>query len=90
MEPFRIHVADEMLDDLRARLRCTRWPDQVPGIRRGHVDGAGLFAGCLVLGAQHRSPRMLRRRGDLTVTGNDQRLADMTMRMLKSAFLFQI
>lgn len=32
MERFRIHVADEMLDDLRARLRHTRWPDQVVGI----------------------------------------------------------
>lgn len=32
MEPFRIHVADDVLDDLRARLRRTRWPDQVPGI----------------------------------------------------------
>ena len=35
MEPFRIHVADEVLDDLRARLRHTRWPDQVPGIGWG-------------------------------------------------------
>jgi pimeloyl-ACP methyl ester carboxylesterase len=32
MEPFRIHVADEVLDDLRTRLRHTRWPDQIPGI----------------------------------------------------------
>ena len=32
MELFRIHVADELLDDLRARLRNTRWPDQIPGI----------------------------------------------------------
>src|SRR5438477_7674289 len=32
VEPFRIHVADEVLDDLRARLRHTRWPDQIPGI----------------------------------------------------------
>jgi len=32
MERFRIHVADEELDDLRARWRRTRWPDQVPGI----------------------------------------------------------
>ena len=32
MEPFRIHVADEVLDDLYARLRHTRWPDQVSGI----------------------------------------------------------
>src|SRR5438132_835038 len=32
VEPFRIHVADEALNDLRARLRHTRWPDQIPGI----------------------------------------------------------
>jgi pimeloyl-ACP methyl ester carboxylesterase len=32
VEPFRIDVTDEVLDDLRARLRQTRWPDQVPGI----------------------------------------------------------
>lgn len=32
MEPFRVHVADEVLDNLQARLRHTRWPDQVPGI----------------------------------------------------------
>src|SRR5579862_978965 len=32
MERFQILVADEVLDDLRARLRGTRWPDQVPGI----------------------------------------------------------
>jgi hypothetical protein len=31
-EPFTIDVADEILDDLRARIRSTRWPDQVPGI----------------------------------------------------------
>ena len=32
VEPFRIHLPDEVLDDLRARLRQTRWPDQVPNI----------------------------------------------------------
>jgi pimeloyl-ACP methyl ester carboxylesterase len=32
VEPFRIQVSDKMLDDLRARLRQTRWPDQIPGI----------------------------------------------------------
>lgn len=32
MERFRIHIEDEVLDDLRARLKNTRWPDQVPGI----------------------------------------------------------
>ena len=32
MEPFRIRIAEEVLDDLRARLCRTRWPDQIPGI----------------------------------------------------------
>ena len=32
MEPFRIQIAEEVLDDLRARLCRTRWPDQIPGI----------------------------------------------------------
>jgi pimeloyl-ACP methyl ester carboxylesterase len=32
MEPFRIHVGDNALNDLRERLRHTRWPDQIPGI----------------------------------------------------------
>jgi pimeloyl-ACP methyl ester carboxylesterase len=31
-EPFTIDVADEVLDDLRARIRSTRLPDQVPGV----------------------------------------------------------
>lgn len=30
VRPFRIHVPDEVLDDLRARLRATRWPDEEP------------------------------------------------------------
>ena len=38
MEPFQIHVADETLEDLRARLRRSRWPDQVPDI--GWEQGA--------------------------------------------------
>ena len=40
MERFRIHVADEVLDDLRARLIRTRWPDQIPGI--GWKQGTNL------------------------------------------------
>lgn len=32
MEPFRIHIADDVLNDLRARLRNARWPDQIPDI----------------------------------------------------------
>src|SRR5256885_6492733 len=31
VEPFTIHVPDEVLEDLRARLRNTRWPDPAPG-----------------------------------------------------------
>lgn len=30
-EPFTIAIPDEVLDDLRARLRRTRWPDAAPG-----------------------------------------------------------
>jgi Epoxide hydrolase N terminus len=40
VEPFRIHVTDEVLDDLRTRLRHARWPDQIPGI--GWGQGAEL------------------------------------------------
>ena len=32
VERFRIQVGKEVLDDLRVRLRRTRWPDQIPGI----------------------------------------------------------
>ena len=28
-EPFSVHVSDVVLDDLKARLRMARWPDQV-------------------------------------------------------------
>jgi pimeloyl-ACP methyl ester carboxylesterase len=31
VEPFTIHVEEEVLEDLRARLRNTRWPDPAPG-----------------------------------------------------------
>ncbi|MGZ6126548.1 MAG: epoxide hydrolase family protein [Myxococcales bacterium] len=30
--PFSIGIEDEVLSDLRVRIRKTRWPDQVPGI----------------------------------------------------------
>ena len=32
VEPFSIRVEDEVLSDLQARIRKTRWPDQVPGV----------------------------------------------------------
>jgi pimeloyl-ACP methyl ester carboxylesterase len=37
---FKIHVAEEVLEDLRARLHRTRWPDEVPGI--GWEQGTNL------------------------------------------------
>jgi microsomal epoxide hydrolase len=30
VKPFRIHVSDEILSDLRERLKHTRWPDEIP------------------------------------------------------------
>jgi pimeloyl-ACP methyl ester carboxylesterase len=32
VEPFTVHLGDDVLADLRARIHNTRWPDQVPGI----------------------------------------------------------
>jgi pimeloyl-ACP methyl ester carboxylesterase len=32
LTPFTIHVEEEVLADLRARIHQTRWPDQLPGI----------------------------------------------------------
>ena len=31
IKPFKAHVPDSVLDDLRRRLAETRWPDQLPG-----------------------------------------------------------
>ena len=31
LQPFRIDIAQGVLDDLRLRLANTRWPDQIPG-----------------------------------------------------------
>ncbi|MFD0684148.1 epoxide hydrolase family protein [Actinomadura fibrosa] len=43
LEPAPIHVPDAVLDDLRARLRLTRWPalpddDGFYGVRRSHLQ----------------------------------------------------
>lgn len=32
MERYRVHITDEVLDDLRLRLRHARWPDQINDI----------------------------------------------------------
>ncbi len=31
-EPFTVAIGEEVLADLRARIRATRWPDSVPGV----------------------------------------------------------
>ena len=31
VQPYRVHVADDILDDMRERLDRTRWPDEIPG-----------------------------------------------------------
>ncbi|MFD2397535.1 epoxide hydrolase family protein [Prauserella oleivorans] len=36
IEPFRIDVPRADLDDLRARLATTRWPDELPGVGWSH------------------------------------------------------
>lgn len=33
MEPFRLEIAESDVQDLRDRLRMTRWPEQLPGTR---------------------------------------------------------
>jgi microsomal epoxide hydrolase len=44
LNPVPIHVADEVLDDLRRRLALTRWPDDVGiedwsyGVNRGYLQ----------------------------------------------------
>ena len=30
VQPFKIAIPDEVLDDLRLRLERTRWPDEIP------------------------------------------------------------
>ena len=32
IRPFRIDIPEADLDDLRARLARTRWPDELPGV----------------------------------------------------------
>jgi pimeloyl-ACP methyl ester carboxylesterase len=43
IDPFRIHIPDDVLNDLRDRLRRTRWPDQIAGSGWSYgTDGAYL------------------------------------------------
>ncbi len=31
-EPFHVNISDDLLEDLRRRLRATRWPDELDGV----------------------------------------------------------
>ena len=31
VQPYKVHVPDSVLEDLKARLARTRWPDEIPG-----------------------------------------------------------
>ncbi|MED5405414.1 MAG: epoxide hydrolase, partial [Chloroflexota bacterium] len=31
IEPFKIHIPDSVIEDLKSRLERTRWPDELPG-----------------------------------------------------------
>src|SRR5574341_141925 len=36
IEPFKVNVPETVLDDLRQRLACTNWPDEIPGAAWGY------------------------------------------------------
>jgi epoxide hydrolase len=50
--PFRLHIAQAQLEDLRARLAATRWPDELPdagwdyGLPLGHVRALAEYWRC--------------------------------------------
>ena len=43
-EPFALAVPEEELEDLRRRLRATRWPDQLQGLETGWESAAFLLS----------------------------------------------
>ncbi len=43
--PFRIDVPDDVLDDLRTRLRATRWPGPIPGVGWDYGADVGYVRG---------------------------------------------
>jgi hypothetical protein len=32
VQPFKVDVSDDVLEDLQRRLAATRWPDEIPGV----------------------------------------------------------
>ena len=44
-EPFHVNISDDALEDLRNRLRATRWPDELHGVGLGLRLHCGLHEG---------------------------------------------
>jgi len=51
VDPFEIRVDDRVLEDLRARIRNTRWPNQIPGIGWDQGTELGYLKGLLAFWA---------------------------------------
>ena len=51
-EPFTPRTAPAALEDLRARLRATRWPDMPEDAEGDHPQGRAFRCGLARLGAQ--------------------------------------
>jgi pimeloyl-ACP methyl ester carboxylesterase len=47
LEPFSVHFEEDVLTDLRARLRNTRWPDRNPGVAWGQGTDLGYLRNLL-------------------------------------------
>jgi pimeloyl-ACP methyl ester carboxylesterase len=47
VEPFRIHVDDAVLNDLRRRIAATRWPEPSPGAAWAHGTDLSYLKGLL-------------------------------------------
>lgn len=53
MQPFQVAISDDVLDDLRSRLRRTRWPDQVEGQNWRQGTELGFLRGLCNYWAEH-------------------------------------
>jgi hypothetical protein len=60
--PFKAHIPDEVLVDLRRRVAQTKWPDQLPGTTWEHGADIGVMR--KLAAAQNRSPGRSRGGGD--------------------------
>jgi pimeloyl-ACP methyl ester carboxylesterase len=62
VEPFEIALDEQVLDDLRRRIRATRWPDQLPGVGWDHGTELGYLRDLLAYWADEFDWRAEERR----------------------------